>query len=195
MLALAMVVGVVACGEETSEEPRTLAKFGAMLTPDSDAEPQVTRRELASRSSDVVMATLIAVDGLVPLEQPDGESAASQPLGYVELVFDSADLPAPIHILRPIADVAEVSAIRDQAPMGVRALVFVIPADLSSRDQLLWGHLEDIDGNNGHDHYWLTAPQGLIFEQPDGTAVPLWDSQYSFSDPPQSELTLEAWAP
>ena len=173
-----------ACGGE--DEPEVVAP-GLLDSLDAgDYEPAATLAELAERSDRTAIGTVVDVEeGWRFGDGPDDPEAIRK----IELIVEAGELDGPIHVIWPYAARYEIDVIRESMPIGAPVVLY-LSAFTAPEDESGWYHLGPDDG---HSHWELTTPQGVIIADSEAGVAVLGDPSAPFDDAPPLDGDFDRW--
>ena len=182
-LVVLATLSTASCGDD---EPEVVAP-GLLDTLESgDYEPAATLAELAEWSDRTAIGTIVDVEeGWRFGDGPDDPEAIRK----IELIVEAGELDGPIHVIWPYAPRYEIDVIRASMPIGAPVVLY-LSAFTAAEDEPGWYHLGPDDG---HTHWVLTTPQGIILADSEAGVAVLGDPSAPFDDAPALDGEFDRW--
>ena len=181
-----MVAMLTAAGCGGDKKPEIVAPGLLETIERGDEEPAGSLTELAERSNRAVMGTIVDVEeGWRYGDGPDDPEATRK----VELIVEAGELDGPIHVIWPYESRYDIEAIRQAMPIGAPVVLY-LSEFTAHRDEPGWYHLGPDDG---HTHWELTTPQGIIVADSELGAAVLGDPSAPFDDAPPLDGEFDLW--
>lgn len=184
LVALA-TLSAAGCGGN-DDEPEVVAPGLLDSMESGDYEPAATLTELAERSDRTAIGTIVDVEeGWRFGDGPDDPEATR----LIELIVEAGELDGPIHVIWPYAPRYEIDVIRESMPIGAPVVLYL--SEFTAYDEEPgWYHLGPDDG---HTHWELTTPQGIILADSEAGVAVLGDPSAPFDDAPALDDVFDLW--
>ena len=184
-LVALVTLSAAGCGNN-DDEPGIVAPGLLDSLEAGDYEPAATLAELADRSDRTAMGTIVDVEeGWRFGTGPDDPEATRK----IELIVEAGELDGPIHVIWPYEQRYEIDVIRESMPIGAPVVLYLTEFT-APRDEPGWYHLGPDDG---HTHWELTTPQGVILADSEAGVAVLGDPSVPFDDAPAPDGDFDLW--